>query len=88
MVSPDSAVDDIRNDDDQSQYSGKRFVMTEKGHKITEKLDDALDDDVESEIDEIVEEYADLELDELLEYVYSQYPEYTENSKIKDEVLG
>ncbi|OIB58044.1 type II toxin-antitoxin system antitoxin SocA domain-containing protein [Natrialba sp. SSL1] len=87
MVSPDSEVDEIRDNEDQSQYSGKQFVMTEKGHKITKKLEEAMDDSVESEIDEIIEEYSNLELDELLEYVYNQYPEYTKNSKIKDEVL-
>ena len=88
QVSPDSEVDGVRDEEHQSQYAGKRFVMTEKGHKISKRFSDTVDDDIESEIEDVLDEYGDLELEELLEYVYKQYPDYTVNSKIKDEILG
>lgn len=88
VVPAESDVDSIRDEQEPSQHAGKCFVMTEKGHKIAEQFDEAMEDNVGSEVDEILEEYGNLELDDLLEYVYRQYPDYTENSKIRDKILS
>lgn len=71
-----------------SKYAEKKLIMTEKGQKIASELNGYLDDGTEADLDELVNRYNSMSQEDLLEYVYSQYPEYTKESEIKDEVLG
>lgn len=80
--------DGIKRDDDRSEYAGKKFVLTEKGEKMAREVNKALEDELEEEFLEIIEQYGDLDLEELLFYVYDQYSTYTTNSQIKEQVLG
>jgi len=86
-VDTDSDTDHVRTQDDQNDLSGKKFVLTEKGKKISYEFNEILDDNIEEEIEAISNEYNDLTLNELLEYVYTQYPNYTDESEILEEVL-
>jgi len=83
----DTDVDSIRDESDKSSHANKRFTLTEKGEKVASEVNRSLDDDIEEEFEEIVDEYLDMSVDDLLEYVYKQYPDYTTKSEIKDEVL-
>lgn len=56
------------------------YELTEKGEKIVEERD--LLEDAPDEIKTVVEEFNDKELSEIIDFVYSQYPEYAENSLI------
>ncbi|ELY99458.1 type II toxin-antitoxin system antitoxin SocA domain-containing protein [Natrialba asiatica] len=88
-IDPEEEVDFIRDETDPSDpYAGKRFVVTEKGEKIMNGVNAALDDDLQVEFEEVIDQYTDLSLQELLEYVYKQYPEYTTESEIKEKILG
>ena len=85
-VEPDYEMENYETNHDDD-LSGKRFRLTEKGEKICSQLGKILDDEVEKSMKDVVEEYSEMTNDDLLEYVYTQYPEYTDKSKIKDEVL-
>ncbi|SDM50627.1 Protein of unknown function [Halogranum gelatinilyticum] len=87
-IESDEDYDYIRDSEDRSNHAGKKFVITEKGRKISQELDAVLDPETKEDLETLVEKYNDLELDDLLEYVYEQYPEYTDKSKIKEDVLG
>lgn len=86
-VESDFDTDHIRTNDDQNDLSGKKFVLTDKGEKISYEFNEILDDNIEDEIEDIVDEYNELTLDDLLRYVYTQYPHYTDESDILEEVL-
>lgn len=58
------------------------YSLSEKGEKVLERTaSDELDFEKE-EIERITEDYNKDDLWDLLEYVYGQYPEFAENSKL------
>jgi len=73
---------------DDSDLSNKEFVLTPKGKKIAKELVDILSDDHLSEIEDIVETYGTMSLNEILREVYQTYPDFAEQSEIRDEVLA
>lgn len=81
-------ADDLRRASDQNRHSGKKFVLTETGEKICEGLGGTADDEINEEIETVVNQYLDMTTEEMLQYVYQQYPEYAKNSKISDEILS
>ncbi|KTG22189.1 type II toxin-antitoxin system antitoxin SocA domain-containing protein [Haloferax profundi] len=67
--------------------SNKEFVITAKGEKIASQLVEILEPEYREELRDLVEQYNELSLNELLRHVYSEYPEYTTESEIKDEIF-
>jgi uncharacterized protein YwgA len=86
-VEGETDYDEIKSDNERSEYAGKKFVLTEKGEKMARQVNEALEDELEEEFLEVIEEYGELELEDLLFYVYDQYGTYTTNSTIKEQVL-
>lgn len=68
------------------------YRLTTKGReKIAEalvKAANAKDPTILANIHEISRKYGRLRLQQLLKYVYRQYPDSAKNSKIRDEILG
>lgn len=64
------------------------FTLTGKGEKIANQLQGVLDPDVSEDLGEFVNEYADRDLENLLRYVYGEYPQMAEQSKIVEELYG
>lgn len=62
------------------------FQLTEKGEKIARQIQSVLDPKVRDDLREFVEKYADMDLEQLLRYVYEEYPKMAEESKISDEI--
>jgi len=87
VVDPDYDVNEYLENPNGSEFAGKKLVLTKKGEKIAEELCEVLDDSLEKDLEDLVSKYGSMSSDDLLEYVYRQYPEYTENSEIKEEVL-
>jgi len=85
-VEPDYEMENLEVDK-EDELRGKRFRLTEKGQKICAELSDILGEETENNMEQVVNKYSDMNTNELLEYVYSQYPDYTTKSEIKDEVL-
>ena len=69
-----------------SELAEKRFTITSKGEKIAAELESQLEPDYRTELQEIVETYNPQSLPTLLEYVYTEYPEYAAESEILDEL--
>lgn len=71
-----------------NELANKKFTITEKGKKIGRELEEYLDEDVFEDLESTIEEMNSLSLDGLLEYVYTEYPDMTTKSEIKDQVLN
>jgi len=59
--------------------------LIEEFRDWTEKIIDSLPEDIKEIVKEYIEKYGKMELNELLDYVYSKYPEYAVISKRKRE---
>lgn len=66
----------------------KVFHLTSKGEKIASELADQLGTEYENELAALVNEYNRMTLKELLRYVYTEYPDFTTESEIKDDILA
>jgi len=67
------------------------YRLTTQGQRLADALIDAArqeQPELLREIDALVEKVNGMKSDELVRYVYTRYPEYTEASLIRDEVLG
>lgn len=67
--------------------TNKVFHITPKGEKIASELSSQLDTKYDEELEALVAKYNPMELRELLRYVYTEYPSFTTESEITDEIL-
>lgn len=65
---------------------GNEYFITKKGVDYFQKID--FPDDIAEKVDRLKRGSNKLGYKGLLRYVYFNYPKYTKNSKIKNEVLG
>lgn len=65
---------------------GEVFVLTNKGKKISRQLRDILPKEVDSDLHQFVQRYSNMELKQLLRYVYDQYPDMARESEIRDSI--
>lgn len=79
-------MDDPTTDLTDSDLSEKRFSIIRKGEKIASELEDQLEPEYQDELRALVRKYNSLPLEELLEYVYTEYPDYAAKSEILDEL--
>ena len=71
----------------ETDLANQKFVITSKGRKIAQELVEILEPEHREELESLVQQYNALQLNDLLKYVYTEYPTYTIESEIKDEVL-
>lgn len=71
--------------DGQDRYSTRNFKLTERGSRYYSALTSELPEDAENVVSRFKEKFGALPLRQLIRYVYKKYPEYTENSLIKDQ---
>ena len=69
-------------------YATRNFELTEKGLKYYDALIKELPENVESELASFKERFASLPLRQLIRYVYERHPKFTEESLIRDDILG
>ena len=74
--------------DDIDPYTTRIFLLTSRGRQYYEVLVDEIPKEMLSEISYLKEQLGTLPLRQLVRYVYLRYPEMTEQSLIRDEVLG
>lgn len=65
----------------------RQFLLTENGRHVAEFIAKNYPK-LYKQIRQIKDRYAGLELRDLIYYVYTTYPDYTEQSVIRDEVIG
>lgn len=70
-----------------SDLSNKQFTITRKGEKIASQLVELLESEYQDELEQIIDEYNARSLTELLRYIYTEYPGYTTESEIRDDLF-
>ena len=71
------------------EEDGKKYEITDKGKRFLEmKTYQRIHEDVRKRISDIKEKHGREKLDDLLRYVYSNYPDFTVKSEIREKVLG
>ena len=68
-------------------FATRDFELTERGRRYYQALIAELPNRVESDLSKFKDRFGKLPLRQLVRYVYQNYPDYTENSVIKDEIL-
>lgn len=76
------------NDNEFTEYVEQQFRLTERGCRFAEQLHQALSSTQRQMLREFKARLTAVPLRALLKYVYSEYPDQTTKSLIKDSVLG
>ena len=64
------------------------YEISESGMERASQLLDQVHPNKISQVEELIHQYGYQEMDSIMKYVYGNYPAYTENSIIKETVLG
>jgi hypothetical protein len=74
--------------DEIDPYTTRTFELTERGRRYYEALvSDVLPDGAEKVLKDFKVRFGGLPLRQLVRYVYEQYPQFTDRSEIRDEIL-
>ena len=73
---------------DVDSYTTRTFTLTERGRQYYAALVSELPPEAESVVSKFKERFGGLPLRQLVRYVYERYPEFTDKSEIRDEILG
>jgi hypothetical protein len=71
----------------EDPYTTRTFQLTERGFRYYAALIKLLPPDAEDTLMRFKERFATLSLRQLVRYVYERYPEFTDKSEIRDQVL-
>jgi len=69
------------------RYATRNFTLTDRGRRYYAALIKDLPRSTESTLEEFKARFGALPLRQLIRYVYKKYPDYTDKSLIKDDVL-
>jgi hypothetical protein len=75
-------------DDVQTDYSTRDFELTPLGREYYEALAEELPNNVVRQAGELRGRFSGWRLRDLVRYVYERYEQFTENSLIRDDILG
>ncbi len=73
--------------DDLDPYTTRTFQLTERGMRYYRALIALLPAEAEEILTDFKERFATLPLRQLVRYVYERYPEFTDKSEIRDQIL-
>jgi len=79
------ALEDTRPDD---AFVARDFALTDLGHRYYKAIASQLPQDALEELARFKDSFASIPLRRLVHYVYKNYPDYTEQSLIRDDILG
>lgn len=81
--------EELIGDQPDSPYTTRDFALTDRGRRYYEALrQEVLTEEKERELSQFKERFGSLPLRQLIRYVYNRYPELTEKSLIRDQILG
>lgn len=69
-------------------YATRKFSLTDRGRKYYQALISELPQSTERTLTRFKEQFGAMPLRQLVRYVYQRYPEYTDKSLIRDDILG
>jgi hypothetical protein len=81
-------AEQLIDDEPSSAYTTRDFELTPLGRDYYQALVSELPPQTEPRLQEFKDQFAGLPLRQLIRYVYTRYPELTERSLIRDEILG
>jgi hypothetical protein len=73
---------------DVDPYTTRTFKLTPRGRQYYDVLISELPPDAEGVLQKFKDRFAGLPLRQLVRYVYERYPEFTDKSEIRDQILG
>lgn len=82
------AVDVLMDDEDVDPYTTRTFELTDRGQRYYRALLEELPPEAEQTLANFKNRFARLPLRQLVRYVYERYPQFTDRSEIRDEILG
>jgi len=82
------AVNMLMDDEDVDAYTTRVFDLTDRGRRYYEKLLEDLPPNAEATLAQFKDKFGNLPLRQLVRYVYTRYPQFTDKSEIRDEILG
>ncbi len=77
----------LMDEGDVDPYTTRTFELTERGTSYYEALLGELPPGAEQILADFKEKFARLPLRQLVRYVYKRYPQYTDESEIRDQIL-
>ena len=84
-------MDDIASTDDRAEeldkYNSSTFSLSDSGVKLAQAIWNSAPDNLRSTVETIKTKYSSLTLNQLLKYVYSNYPDMITRSEIRDKIL-
>lgn len=81
------SVSALMDEGDLDPYTTRDFALTERGQRYYRALLSELPSNAERVLSEFKDRFARLPLRQLVRYVYERYPQFTDQSEIRDEVL-
>jgi DNA-binding PadR family transcriptional regulator len=69
-------------------YATRNFALTDKGRRYFDALKKEVPESYIKDLTEFKDRFASLPLRRLVRFVYEKYPDYTDKSLIRDEILG
>lgn len=85
--SPEDSWETVNILGEEAPYTSREFQLTEKGKRYFEALRREFSEESVNEVSKFKDQFASLPLRQLIRYVYRRYPQYTDKSKIRDEIL-
>lgn len=82
------AVTALLDERDLDPYTTRTFELTERGQKYYQALLTELPPDAEQVLGDFKGRFGSLPLRRLVRYVYERYPQFTDKSEIRDDILG
>lgn len=82
------SVSALMDEGDLDPYTTRDFALTERGERYYRVLLSELPPNAEGVLTDFKQRFARLPLRQLVRYVYERYPQFTDESEIRDEVLG
>jgi uncharacterized protein len=73
---------------DVDAYTTRTFELTQRGEKYYKALIQELPSSAEQILTDFKNKFGRLPLRQLVRYVYERYPQFTDQSEIRDEILG
>jgi len=83
-----SAIDAVQDAPPEDTYATRDFALTDLGQRYYEVLARQLPAKAVEEVARFKDRFASVPLRQLVQYVYQKYPDYTERSLIRDDILG
>lgn len=80
-------TEEIIGDEPDARYTTRDFELTDLGKQYYHALIEELPRDTEDIVAALKAKFAGLSLRQLIRYVYTRYPQLTEKSQIRDQIL-